>query len=75
MVNFKYLFTALSLVIILTNACQQSIHEKELTPDKKTPVGLTKSKAKTLNGQFIAWKEHLIDDLQISGVKLSGSDG
>lgn len=74
MVNFKYLFTALSLVIILTNACQQSINEKEF-PNKKRPVGLTKSKAKTLNGQFIAWKEHLIDDLQISGVKLSGSDG
>ena len=39
------------------------------------PVGLTKSKAKTSTGQFIAWKEHLIDDTQIGGINLSGSDG
>ena len=75
MVNFNYSFLALLFVFILTNACQESAHKKELIPDKKMPVGLTKSKAKAGNGQFIAWKEHLIDDTEIGGVDLSGSDG
>ena len=39
------------------------------------PVGEQLSKAKTPNGQFISWKEHIIDDTKISGIGISGSDG
>jgi len=63
------------LIIILHSTCQQSLDEKSPLLTKIIPVALTKSKAKTLNGQFISWKEHLIDDTQISGINLSGSDG
>ena len=55
-------------------ASNQSLKKKIIAKENK-PVGLTKSIAKTADGQFIAWKEHIIDDPQISGINLSGSDG
>ncbi|NNC71043.1 MAG: VCBS repeat-containing protein [Flavobacteriaceae bacterium] len=33
------------------------------------------SQAKTSNGEFISWKEHIIDDTKSSGIDISGSDG
>ncbi|MCY3814191.1 MAG: VCBS repeat-containing protein [Gammaproteobacteria bacterium] len=39
------------------------------------PVGDTPTSAKTPDGQFISWHEHLIDDPTLSGVPFSGSDG
>lgn len=39
------------------------------------PVGLTLSEAKTTEGEFISWREHIIDDPEIAGFALSGSDG
>ena len=38
-------------------------------------VGETLSKARSTDGSYISWKEHLIDDPIISGVPFSGSDG
>ena len=38
-------------------------------------VGDTLSKARSTDGSYISWKEHLIDDPIISGVPFSGSDG
>ncbi|MCA9311532.1 MAG: VCBS repeat-containing protein [Phycisphaerales bacterium] len=31
--------------------------------------------AQAVDGQYISWREHLIDDSAISGIELSGSDG
>ncbi|MFC2112843.1 FG-GAP repeat domain-containing protein [Bacteroidota bacterium] len=39
------------------------------------PVASRISTAKSSGGQYISWKEHLIDGPDISGVALSGSDG
>ncbi len=39
------------------------------------PVGETPSKARSVDGSYISWKEHLIDDPVISGVPFNGSDG
>ena len=39
------------------------------------PVGETQTKAQSENGQYISWQEHLIDDVSITGVAISGSDG
>ncbi len=39
------------------------------------PVGDTPSAAKTGDGLFISWREHLIDDSVSAGFALSGSDG
>ncbi len=41
----------------------------------QTLVGETASTARAANGQYISWKEHIIDDPQIAGFNLSGSDG
>lgn len=43
--------------------------------DENIPVAYRNSEAKTSDGLYISWKEHLIDGLDISGVALSGSDG
>ena len=38
-------------------------------------VGDTLSEARSIDGSYISWKEHLIDDPVMSGVPFSGSDG
>jgi len=40
-----------------------------------TPVGEAQTQARSENGQYISWQEHLIDDVSITGVAISGSDG
>lgn len=43
--------------------------------EDNSPVASRPSDATSVDGQYISWKEHLIDGLEISGVPLSGSDG
>ncbi|MCY4596961.1 MAG: VCBS repeat-containing protein [Bryobacterales bacterium] len=38
-------------------------------------VGESLSQAQAPDGQFISWREHIIDDLEMGGVPISGSDG
>ncbi len=38
-------------------------------------VGDRPTRAQAANGAYISWREHLIDDVSISGVELAGSDG
>ena len=38
-------------------------------------VADTPTRAQGADGRYISWKEHIIDDLAISGVALAGSDG
>ncbi len=38
-------------------------------------VGDTPSQARAASGEYISWKEHIIDDSEIAGFELSGSDG
>ncbi|MDE0349114.1 MAG: VCBS repeat-containing protein, partial [Gammaproteobacteria bacterium] len=44
-------------------------------PPPPTTVGDTPSTARTPDGAFISWREHLIDDPATTGVPVSGSDG
>jgi len=39
------------------------------------PVGSLPSTARTPGGDFIRWREHIIDDPELAGFLLSGSDG
>ncbi len=39
------------------------------------PVGQQASQARAIDGQFISWREHIIDDPTRAGFALSGSDG
>ena len=38
-------------------------------------VGDTLTSARASGGEFISWREHVIDDLETGGVAISGSDG
>ncbi|XOV84045.1 MAG: FG-GAP repeat domain-containing protein [bacterium] len=44
-------------------------------PTADLPVGQTLTKARHNNGQYISWREHIIDDPELAGMDLSGSDG
>ncbi len=41
----------------------------------QTPVGLTPTTARSADGAYISWREHIIDDPAVAGFALSGSDG
>ena len=45
------------------------------TAHAQTPVGDTLTQAQSANGEYISWREHLIDDAVTAGVNFSGSDG
>src|SRR6187549_1467026 len=38
-------------------------------------VAATPTKARAANGQFISWREHIIDDEATGGVAIRGGDG
>ena len=44
---------------------------------REGPVAVadTPTRAKTAGGEYISWREHIIDDLAVGGVALAGSDG
>ena len=39
------------------------------------PVALQLTDTQSTDAQYISWKEHLVDDSQLGGIDLSGSDG
>ncbi len=41
----------------------------------QTPVGDTLSTARSATGEYISWREHIIDDTAAAGFALTGSDG
>ena len=41
----------------------------------QTPVGDALTRARAVDGSFISWREHIIDEPERSGVPFSGSDG
>jgi len=55
-------------------SCRES-NKTEKTKTENIPVASIESNAQTSTGDYISWKEHIIDDIEISGVDLSGSDG
>lgn len=63
----------LPTVYFLSVSCAKQ--NKITSDDGNPPVASRPSDAKSADGQYISWKEHLIDGEEISGVPLSGSDG
>ena len=45
------------------------------TASAQMPVGDTPTRARAADGSFISWREHIIDDSEVTGVPFSGSDG
>ncbi len=60
---------SLPLVLVLI-ACQPVERA-----DSGLAVGRRPTTARAADGQYVSWREHLIDDVSISGVELAGSDG
>ncbi len=58
--------------LVLVSCTNQSTSPRV---EDNPPVASRKTEATSVDGQFISWKEHLIDGEEISGVPLSGSDG
>ncbi len=58
-----------TLVVLAAAAC------KPVQLADSVGVGDRLTDARAADGQYISWREHLIDDQSISGVKLAGSDG
>lgn len=45
------------------------------TQEEASTVGSTLTRAKAIDGLFISWREHIIDDEEMAGVAIAGSDG
>ncbi len=43
--------------------------------DGKLTIADTPTRAQAADGSYISWREHIIDDLEVGGVALAGSDG
>ena len=41
----------------------------------QTPVGDVSTSARAEDGDYISWREHIIDEPSTAGIDLSGSDG
>tara|TARA_Y100000385_G_C13100570_1_gene644270 strand:- start:29 stop:1468 length:1440 start_codon:yes stop_codon:yes gene_type:complete len=65
-------YIGLLFLLLLAFSCKEKV--PDFSPQSLT-VASTLTKATTPDGKFISWKEHLIDDITISGADLSGSDG
>ncbi len=44
-------------------------------PPGPLSVADTPTRARAADGRYISWKEHIIDDLEVGGVAIAGSDG
>ena len=62
------ILSRLALLIIISSLFPLTLSAQQL-------VGETDTRARASNGQYISWQEHIIDDPQIAGFNLSGSDG
>ncbi len=52
-----------------------SCSQPSKSSDNSVPVADQLSKARSSDGYYISWKEHIIDDTASSGIDISGSDG
>ncbi len=64
-----------SAIAALLCAPIPGVHAAQDEGASARPVGSTPTSARAPSGEFISWREHIIDDTAISGVAISGSDG
>lgn len=65
-------YAPLLIVTALTAAC---LGCSQVEVASNQAVGETLSGIKAADGTYISWHEHIIDDLQLGGVAIAGSDG
>jgi hypothetical protein len=68
---------AAAVLALMVAACEADgpARDSVMPADVREPVGQALATARSSEGAYISWHEHLIDDVSISGVPLSGSDG
>ena len=69
----KPLYLTATLIIGITAACSGPGLSPSTDPNRM--VADTPTRARTTAGQYISWKEHIIDDESMGGVAIRGSDG
>ena len=70
--NTKRKIVSILIVAGLSISCTSE--NKDVASDN-LPVASRLSEAQSPSGEYISWKEHRIDDIDIGGVSISGSDG
>lgn len=63
------------LAIILAPVVGSCAPQSNFSSDNNPPVASRLTEATSSDGQYISWKEHLIDTAETNNVNLSGSDG
>ncbi len=63
------MIVAVAALLAASPGCSPAGHRETAT------VAGTLAKAQASDGQYISWREHVIDDLETGGVAIAGSDG
>ena len=69
------------ILLVLVAACGDRAGDAETAATADTmaagplSVADTPTRAQAADGRYISWKEHIIDDVEIGGVAIAGSDG
>jgi hypothetical protein len=71
---------AWGLVVAALSGCTVSRSPADPNRDaaagvSSTPVATPPTTARATNGQYISWREHVIDDREVGGVPIAGGDG
>lgn len=67
-----------AVVLWLTGCANAPMQERESdysVTAVRPPIADEPTEARAVDGRYISWREHIIDDPAISGVPISGSDG
>lgn len=65
----------LTVFVSLTLGCQATPERGANVPSSQESVGLRVTSARAPGGDYISWREHLIDDEATAGPQLRGGDG
>ena len=72
--NVKLITIIIPVLILFLNSCSKPDNEHNIQANGLT-VAAALTEARTANGMYISWKEHIIDDEIIGDVQIRGSDG
>jgi FG-GAP-like repeat len=61
--------------LIVAGGIALSIQRENPPQNGPQTVAATQTRARAANGQFISWREHMIDDEAVGGVAIRGGDG
>ena len=68
---FHYVLFLLLFVLISVSGCHSPVEKSE----SAEAVSRMSTRARTGDGRYISWREHIIDDSEIGGARIEGSDG